>query len=241
MRMATGMATKTIRAPTIRAPFDARFTVVPYGWMVGVSGETGVRDLTADVDISFGKIFDHLRFGAMASFEAEYGPWVGIVDAVYASLRDDRTASLGPANPDLTMTLKLVVAQAYVGYTFWPARDVAVDILAGTRIWGLDESLSITGDRVSGERSKNNSWADALGGLRVRWAAAERWRVSAAGDGGGGGSKGTGGATATAGYDVSSRWTLFGAYRYLFLNRRKDDSFFTGHLGGPAIGGAYRW
>ena len=88
---------------------------------------------------------------------------------------------------------------------------------------------------------EDNAWADALGGLRVRWAAAERWRVSAAGDGGGGGSKGTGGATATVGYDVSSRWTLFGAYRYLFLNRRTDESFFTGHLGGPAIGGAYRW
>src|ERR1700741_3405437 len=56
-----------------------RFVVAPYVWMSGINGELGVRDLSADVDISFGDVLSKLRFAAMGTLEAGYGPWRGIV------------------------------------------------------------------------------------------------------------------------------------------------------------------
>ncbi len=218
-----------------------RFIVALYGWIVRISGETGVRDLSADVDITFGELLSHLRFAAMGTFEAHYGPWLGTVDGVYASLRADRTREIGPLQTDLDMKLKMFVGQAFAGYSFVPAPDVAIDVLAGARLWAVEASLKREGVIDTATRSRSPTWADALGGLRVRWRAAERWNVSAEGDGGGGGSKGTGGAIATVGYDVAREWSVFAAYRYLYVNYRKNEYFFNGNLHGPVIGGAYRW
>jgi hypothetical protein len=218
-----------------------RFIMAPYGWMTGISGETGVRDLVADVDISFRQLLSKLRFGAMGGFEVDYGPWLGLVDGVYASVRDDRTRATVVGQADLDMAMKMFIGQAFVGYSFLAAPTVAIDVLAGARLWAIDASLRRTGDLLTAERSRTPTWGDALGGLRVRWKAAERWNVSAVGDAGGGGSKRTGEVATTVGYAVSTRWTLFAAYRYLQLDYRKNEYFFDGHLGGPAIGGAYRW
>jgi hypothetical protein len=218
-----------------------QFTIAPYGWMLGVHGETQVRDLSANVDVSFQKILDHLRFAAMGAFEVGYGPWLGTVDGLYASLRDTRTLALDRAQPDLDMTLKISIDQAFAGYSFVPAPGVAIDLLAGTRIWALDASLTVSGNLANVTRSRSPSWADALGGFRVRVTPADRWHVSLTGDGGGGGSRGTGEGIATVGYDLSHHWNLFGAYRYLYEDYRKNDYVLNAHLNGPAIGGAYRW
>lgn len=219
----------------------ARLVVAPYGWMTGISGETGVRDLSADVDVPFSTLLSHLRFAAMAAFEGEYGPWLGVADLVYASVRDDQTRSLGPFEAELRMTMKMLVTQAFAAYSFLAAPTMAIDLLAGGRLWSVDASLKRSGPIDTVTRSRDPAWADALGGLRVRWRAAERWHVSAAGDVGGGGSKVTRGASGTVAYDISTRWSLFGSYRYLYLDYRKNDFFFKGPLKGPALGGAYRW
>src|SRR5262249_33747222 len=119
--------------------------------------------------------------------------------------------------------------------------NLAMDVLAGARLWSVDGSLRLTGENIARQRERTPMWADALGGVRVRWEPAERWYVSVAGDGGGGGSRGTGEGMGTIGYDVSRHWNVFGAYRYLYGDYRKNEFFFKGHLGGPVIGGRYRW
>ena len=136
---------------------------------------------------------------------------------------------------------KLAIVQGFGGYSFAVRPNLAIDLLAGTRIWNADLSLRRIGEDVTRERARSRTWADAIGGLRLRWEPAPRWHVSATGDGGAGGSKGTAEGIGTIGYDVSRRWNVFGAYRYLYENYRHNEVFFEGHLGGPVIGGAYRW
>ena len=227
-----------------RPAIRTRFIVAPYGWMSGISGETGVRDLSADVDVSFGNLLDHLRFAAMGTFEVGYDRWLGVVDGMYISVQVDRTASLGPGQQDLTAKSKTFIGEAFGGYSIVPASDLIVDILAGARFWSVEASLNVVGSNASAERSRNPTWTDAVIGARLRWAASERWNVSGGGDGGGGGprgSKGTAQAYATAGYELSELWEVFGSYRYLYLNYARNEYFFKGHLGGPLIGAAYRW
>lgn len=218
-----------------------RFIVAPYGWMTGISGETGVRDLSASLDISFSDIVRKLRFAAMGTAEGAFGPWLGIVNAAYVSVRDERTLSRGRVPPELDFTLKLFVSQAFAGYTVKPARDVDVDILAGGRLWAVNATLAVATQVGSGERSRSPTWADGLVGGRVRWRFTPRWQLNVFGNGGAGGSKATGEGSAGLSYDLSRHWSLFGAYTYVYENYQKGDYFFTGHFSGPVIGGAYHW
>ncbi|MGH7616238.1 MAG: hypothetical protein ACREPM_03335 [Gemmatimonadaceae bacterium] len=212
-----------------------------YGWMSGISGSASVRDLSASIDVRFVDLLKHLRFAAMGTFEAGYGPWLLVSDDMYSSVRVGRTASRLPNQPDLDFTSKMFIGQAFAGYAWMTSQTVAVDILVGGRLWATSSTLNISGDSASRERSTNPSWGDALGGIRVRWAAAPKWLLSAEGDGGGGGSKGTGEGMATAQYDLSHHWSLFASYRYLQENYEKNDFSLDVHLDGPLIGGAYRW
>jgi hypothetical protein len=230
----------TIKAARPQAK-HARFIVAPYGWMVGISAETGVRDLAATLDISFSDLVRHLNFGFMGTAEGAYGPWLGIVDGVYASLGAERTLSRGRVQPELDFKIKLLISQAFVGYTVKPAPEVDVDIFAGSRLWAVRSTLDVATQAASTERSKSPTWADAIGGGRVRWRVTPQWQFTVSGDGGAGGSKATGEGMAGLNYDLSKHWSLFGSFRYLYENYHKNDYFFTGHLSGPVLGGSYRW
>lgn len=231
------------RGPCDSTPpsINPRYTVALYGWMLGMHGQLGVRDLAADVDISFKEILDHLRIAGMGAFEVDYGPWLGTADLLYASLRENRELALRHGDPDLDAKIKIFIGQAFVGYSFAPVPRVAIDLLAGARVWAFEPSLTVSGANASATRSSSPSWVDALGGFRVRVTPTDRWSLSLTGDGGGGGSRGTGEGAATVGYSLSRHWAVYGAYRYLYVDKTKNDFFFNGHLNGPVIGGTYRW
>ena len=220
---------------------DWRFVVSPYGWMPGISGETGVGDLSANVDVTFSDLLSHLKFAAMGSFEASRGAWVGILDDVYASIRIDHTLSRGRVRPELDLTTKMLITQAFVAFTVKPSPRIDVDLLGGGRLWAVKATLAVSSDITHRERNRSPSWADALLGARLRWRASPKWQFNLEGDGGAGGSRATGEGIATASYDFSKHWGAYAAFRYLYENREKGDYFFTGHMSGPVIGAAYHW
>jgi hypothetical protein len=209
--------------------------------MLGVSSDVGVRDLSANVDVRFVDILDHLRFATMGTFEVQRGPWLLVSDNIYASLTDDRTLSRGRVQPNLDFTGKIYIGQAFVGYSMPATRTVRIDVLLGSRWWSTSSTLNVSGDVISRERSNSSSWADALGGLRVRWAPYEHWQFNLEGDGGAGGSLSTVEGMATASYSVAKYWSVWGAYRVLYENYQKNEFSFTGNLNGPVIGVAYHW
>jgi len=230
----------TLCGPTNAKPTGAHFIVALYGWMPSINGETSVRDLSADVNVRFSDLLRHLRWGAMGTYEASYNSWLGIDDAVYASVRVKHTVSRTPLQPQLDAGLDLFIGNTFVGYSFKPEPSVAIDVLAGARVWHTDATLAVSGDVVNRERERVSTWADAIGGLRVRWAPAQKWQINIAGDGGAGGSKGTGEGLGSVSY-MWTHWSAFAGYRYLYVNRQKNDFDFKGHLAGPLIGGAYRF
>jgi hypothetical protein len=225
-------------APTSRG---GAVVVAPYVWMTGLAGETGVRDFSADFDVPFSDLLSHLRFAAMVAVEGGYGAWVGGVDLLYTSVEVDDVRSIGPLRAELEMSQKTLISNLFAGYSFSPDSAWAVDLLAGARIWMVDATLEVSGENLGAERSRDPKWVDAMGGVRVRWQAAEDWHFSLMGDGGAGGSDSTFGALATAAYRLSNRWALFAAYRYIDLDYRKNDYFFDGHLSGPVLGAVYHW
>src|SRR5262245_22556335 len=64
------------------------WTITPYLWMSGLTGQVSIRDLSADVDESFSDIFHDLKFASMAYFEWRYRPWTIGLDVFYVSLKE---------------------------------------------------------------------------------------------------------------------------------------------------------
>lgn len=232
------MCDKTVPATP---PPTTQAIVSLYGWMSGISADVGVRDLSSNVDVRFVDLLKHLRFAAMGTFEVQYGQWLLISDNMYSSVFVNHTLSRGRVQPELDMTSKMFIGQAFVGYAMTATRTVRIDVLLGSRLWSTSSTLNVSGDLRSRERSSSSTWADALGGLRVRWAPYQRWQFNLEGDAGAGGSLSTVEGMATASYSIANYWSVWGAYRILYENYQKNEFFFRGHLDGPVIGVAYHW
>jgi hypothetical protein len=64
--------------PSAPAPAGSEwtFTIAPYLWAAGLQGDIGLFGRQpVHVDMSFGDIFDNLRFGGMVVGEAHNGTW----------------------------------------------------------------------------------------------------------------------------------------------------------------------
>ncbi len=71
------------------------FSIAPYLWMAGISGETAQFGLpTVDIDADFGDILRHLDFAFMAAGEARYDRFSVIGDVIYTKLSADGEDSI---------------------------------------------------------------------------------------------------------------------------------------------------
>ena len=129
---------------------DWRFTVAPYVWGVGLSGDVGLFGREpVELDIPFSDILQNLNFAAMGVAEAHNGTWGALVDVNYTSLSASQTVSrdIGQgsiklkAGVDVTEFLATVMGQ-------WRAvrrRTLfSLDLMAGGRYWNVQNELSFT-------------------------------------------------------------------------------------------------
>ena len=67
------------------------FSIIPYGWMMGLNGKVGVRGKTVDMDVSFSDIIKNLDFAAEVHIEAWRDRFGFFIDATYSkiSLKED--------------------------------------------------------------------------------------------------------------------------------------------------------
>ena len=81
-----------------QAPSDKwEFTIIPYAWLVGISGDISVRDRTAHVSVPFNDILQNLDFGGEVQVEARKGQWGILFQENYLKLTP--TASLSRPLP----------------------------------------------------------------------------------------------------------------------------------------------
>jgi opacity protein-like surface antigen len=169
-----------------------RFTLAPYVWGVGLSGDVGVFGKgPVDVDIPFSDILENLDFAAMGVAEAHNGTWGVFVDLNYTSLSADKSRSRAlerdifeqfsveaqvSASADITEFIGTFMGQ-------WRAVDsdqMTLDLMAGARYWNIDNDIearaSLTGQGPQNELtfsravsgSDGASWVDPMVGVKSR-------------------------------------------------------------------------
>ncbi len=254
--------------PPAQKPDDKwQFTIIPYAWLAGISGDVTVKDRTVHTSVPFDDILKNLDFGGQVQVEARKDNWGIFFQENYMKLTP--TASLSrPAAIDLIEggpTIRQVNVRTNiqisitefggfyrigeVGYTLNGQRTASFDVLAGGRYWYLQDYtyLSLPQRGYSFSNTLYGNVIDPMIGLRMQTYFAKNFFVNLRGDAAGFGVSsnsshiswnGVGG----IGYDISPHSTLLAGYRYLYIDYSPSGG---GNIKltmqGPVIGFAYKF
>jgi hypothetical protein len=149
---------------------DWRFTASAYLWATSLDGQVGVFGLPPqDVDISFSQIWEKLDFAVMGIAEARKGPYMVAMDVTYSKLSADPETPFGilAKSVDVTVTSWMVTAAG--GYAIVDSDQVGVDLIAGARLWSVQNDFSLNGGLLDGlEKDDGATWIDPMGGAKLR-------------------------------------------------------------------------
>ena len=182
---------------------DWQAFVALYLWFVGMDGRTGRGDMIADVDVSFGDIWDNLDFGIQGHVELWYKKFIFFVDPMYMNLSssNSNTRVIGTLRSELDIEMFLMdiaagyrVATVPLGnntqsnnFKVWPA--LSVDLYGGGRIIALDTRLDLTIDTPLGSLGRrvklSETWFDFIVGTRLLFDFTENLLLSVRSDIGG--------------------------------------------------------
>ena len=168
-----------------------RFTIAPYAWGVGLSGDVGVFGLRpVEVDIPFSDILENLDFAAMAVADAHNGTWGVFMDLNYTALSASKSRSRVFETPNVPIPAieGELSAEAditeFIGTLMgqWRAVDsdqITLDLMAGARYWNIDNDITVRGTLVGQgplgasvikelSGSDGASWIDPMVGFKSR-------------------------------------------------------------------------
>jgi hypothetical protein len=228
-------------------------TVAPYLWFAGLNGDTGIFGLEpVEVNSSFGDILETLRFGGMVVTELHNGTWGIFSDLMYAKTEVDEsvTRSVSGVPTSLTATVE---TSSFTGtlmgaYRVSSSPTVAIDVMAGARLWNLDNDISLTltqgGPPLAGlSGSDGSTWVDPMIGISGRFDLSPSWFVNGWGmiGGFGAGSGLTWDVLVAVGYRWSRSFSLVGGYRALGVDYENDGFVYDLVQHGPLLGAVFRF
>jgi len=165
---------------------DWSFSFTPYLWLVGLNGTIGAKGQTADVDVSFGDMWDNLDFAFQFHAETMYRSKYGFfVDGTYLKLSTKDVK--GPLNIKTTMKVNMWefvgVYRVYdqpSGFKNSKGQSkpsFSADLLGGGRLMHIDNTINFGGNGpigVSNQVSGDKGWFDFLVGTRIKLQATNR-------------------------------------------------------------------
>jgi opacity protein-like surface antigen len=196
---------------------DWSFDVTPYLWVAGVKAETSLPDAPPSTPPETARFDTRIAGGAMLSAQAHYrsvGLWFD-----FAWLRlDTEAANPGPAFTSVGLRSDFIHSTAALSYRL-PLKDgFHADVLAGARLWYVNEEITATGNLLDGFNSSGGqTWVDPIVGADLRYDLNERWSLLVKGTAGGFGAASDLGWEAMGGasYRCSELCTVSFGYRYL--------------------------
>jgi opacity protein-like surface antigen len=149
-----------------------KFELAPYFWGIGMDGTVGLAPLpSADIDMSFGDIWDNFESGIAAAGKVSKGPWLISGDFSYLDLsRSERM----PGGQKVQFDQESYIIMLAAGYRFDFGKAGKAEILAGGRYKQFDTDLSIAG---IGSRSGSHDWLDPLIGIDYSAPMTEKFSV----------------------------------------------------------------
>lgn len=219
---------------------DWALQVTPYVWMAGIGGK--IRPIaaspTVQMDTAFSEVLEDLTAAAFVSGLAKRDRLILLGDLSYSSL-----SKSGNVVPGLELVGKERQTSVTFegGYRALDGPDLAIDFLAGLRVW--DIRVSVQTPALGLGTSRSVSVVDPVVAVRFNKALAPRWSAIVYGDVGGFGvgSKSTWQVVGTINYNVESNFYVSAGYRYLALDYDKKGTLIDVSMSGPLLGLTWRF
>jgi len=214
------------------------FSVTPYFWAAGLSGEISQFNLpVVDIDTDFDSIFDHLDFAAMMIGEARYGPYLLFGDLIYTKLSGDKSTPLGIVADDVNLETSTFAGLAGAGYSILEGPSGRLDLVGGVRIWSVETEISFNGGLLDGrDFSDSATWVDALAGVRGNYAFTPKFYAVGWGLVGAGGADLDWDLMGGVGYNINDTFSATLGYRALGVDYSHDGFLFDVVQQGPIAG-----
>ncbi|WP_164822765.1 hypothetical protein [Sinorhizobium meliloti] len=219
------------------------FSVAPYFWMAGLSGDTAQFGLpTVHMDADFGDILDHLDFAFMAAGEARYDRISLIGDIIYTKLSADGETPFGVLATDVDVTSESFSGLLGMGYAVLDGPQGHLDVVGGVKVWSVETTLSFSGGLLGGiERQDSATWVDGMVGLRGRYSFTPEIYLTGWGLVGGGGADIDWDVALGIGYEFNERISAIAGYRALGVDYSDDGFIFDAVQQGPILGVAIKF
>ena len=229
-------------APTVEpAVSDGwTFSVTPYFWAAGLSGETRAFGLpgVVDFDTDFSDILDHLDFAAMAIVDARHDRYSIFGDLIYTKLSAGSETPFGVFATSADVTAETFAGLVGAGYSVLQGPSGHLDIVGGIRVWSVDVDLSFDGGPLNGQSfSDGATWVDGLVGVRGNYSFTPRFYFTGWALVGAGGADIDWDVAGGLGYRINDRFSATLGYRALGVDYSDDDGFlFDVVQQGPILG-----
>ena len=242
--MFAGSAAKAADLEPPPAESGWTFMMAPYLWGSGIDGEVGLKGLPAqDVDVSFGDIIKHLDIGFMGVGEARNGPFSLGLDLVYAKLSADIDTPRGLLATSIDAEVETFMGTAVAGYSVIYNESVTLDLVAGARLWSVDNDFDFNGGALNNTSvSDGATWVDPVVGAKLRADLGSDFYVAGWGLIGGfdvssdlmwdvmGG----------VGYKITDSMSLFAGYRAMGVEFKDNGFVYDIVQDGPLLGATFQ-
>lgn len=219
------------------------FTFAPYFWMAGMTGDVAsFGSPPIHVDATFTDILGDLDFAGMAVAEARYDRFSLAADLFFIKLSTDKATPIGVVANQVQLGARTFEFTALAGYALVDTPTAQLDIVAGARVWSVEETLSFSGGALGGlwlQTSK--SWVDALGGLRGRASLTPKVYLTGWAFAGGGGADLDWDVFGGIGYEFNDRISGVLGYRAVGVDYRDGPFVFDVVIQGPVLGAVFRF
>lgn len=224
-----------------------QFEITPYLFAASMDGTATVRGISADIDMSFGDIWDRLDKAGMLYMTARKNDWVFALDAIYFKIQDEQSQSWqGPLGNTNTARLDADMTQQVYGLSFGRRvldQKAKLDVMGVARYTQLDTNLNLaltTGSGLLPDGSRSVSgkedWWDAAIAARVATPIGQKWDLMAYADIGAGGSDLTYQILAGANWQFSKTFSVKLAYRYFYQDYETSNFKWDMATAGPIVG-----
>ncbi len=249
---ATGAVAADAQQPIVEEPVSEwHFTIAPYLWAAGINGDVGLFGREpVPMDMSFGDIFDDLRFGGMLVAEAHNGTWGLLGDLIYANTKSDssivRTVGGNPTSLDASVETSSFTGTLMGEYRAYASDRVSFDLMAGVRVWSVDNDISAviaaSGVPVAEwSGSDGATWVDPMVGVKARFDTGTPWFFNAWGIIGTGSSDISWDVLAGAGYQWTDKFSTVAGYRALGVDYNDDGFVYDIVQQGPYLGATFHF
>ena len=219
------------------------FTVAPYVWLAGISGDVasfGAPEV--EVDLSIGDVLEHFDIGLMGVAEARNGRFSLAADLLWVKLSAQENTPFGILAHDVELTVEMLMLTGVGAYSLFYEEGGNLDILAGARLWSVNNDLDFNGGLLDGRSFDDSAtWVDGVVGLKGRFNLSAEFYLTGWGIIGAGGSEFMWDAMGGIGYSFSDSFSTVAGYRAMGVDYSNDDFVYDVVQQGPFLGFEFRF